>query len=263
MILQLLYRSLIELSNHAILSKAIQKFTKSKLSSFFIRSYVRVYKINQEEMEFDLQHYQTLEQLFVRKLKYGVRPINREKDSVVSPVDGIIVEFGTITPEKEIVVKGKRYSIQEMFGKMNGVEKYIDGIFLVIYLSPSHYHRIHSPVSGKIIKSWTLGLKSYPVNKFGMAYGKAPLSKNYRKMTEIMTDHNRCITIAKIGAMYINSIHTTNKSNVVTKGEEIAYFSFGSTVILLFEKNTFEINPIIFSSQHIKVGQKIGTLKKD
>lgn len=260
--LQFVYRFFIELSNHAILSKWIRTFTRSRLSSFIIKSYVRVYNIHTEEMEFDLKDYSTLEQLFIRKLKSGMRPIHTEKDSVVSPVDGIIVEHGLITPGKEMLVKGKRYSIQEMFGYETDVEKYIGGTFMIFYLSPSHYHRIHSPVTGKIKRTWTLGLKSYPVNKCGLKYGKDPLSKNYRKMTEVETDEQMYMTIAKIGAMYINSIHKVHHRHELSKGEEIAYFSFGSTVILFFEKNAFLIDSTISSPQNIKVGQKIGTIRK-
>ncbi len=43
---------------------------------------------------------------------------------------------------------------------------------MILYLSPSHYHRIHSPVTGKVVEQWTLGTKSYPVNKYGLKYGK-------------------------------------------------------------------------------------------
>lgn len=239
----------------------IVAFSSSRLSTFAIKSFVNVYKINQEEMEHDLKKYLTLEQLFIRRLKKGARPIHSDEDSVISPVDGVIQDMGKINAEKEIYVKGKSYSLSEMYGNDGCIDKYIDGYYMIFYLSPSHYHRIHCPFSGTIKKEWRLGTRSYPVNKLGLKYGKAPLTKNYRKMTEIYSNGIH-ITIAKIGAMYINSIHTTHDDLKIEKGEELAYFSFGSTVILLFEKDSFEVSSSILLPQEIRVGQKIGKIKK-
>jgi phosphatidylserine decarboxylase len=42
----------------------------------------------------------------------------------------------------------------------------------------------------------------------------------------------------------------------------MAYFSFGSTVVLLFEKNIFQIDSNIHTPTEIKVGEKIGVFKK-
>ena len=46
------------------------------------------------------------------------------------------------------------------------------------------------------------------------------------------------------------------------KGDEIAYFSFGSTVVLLFEKGTFYLDKNIQIPTDIKVGEAIGYFDK-
>ena len=51
-----------------------------------------------------------------------------------------------------------------------------------------------------------------------------------------------CLAIVKVGAMFINSIVITDESEQLEKGQEFSYFSFGSTVVLLFEKDSFELN---------------------
>ena len=65
------------------------------------------------------------------------------------------------------------------------LEKYLGGKYLVLYLSPSHYHGSIPLFPGLRVQTWTLGNKSYPVNKWGMKYGRAPLAKNYRTITEL------------------------------------------------------------------------------
>ncbi|MFC3883003.1 phosphatidylserine decarboxylase [Bacillus songklensis] len=256
-----IYQIFIELTNHALFSKLLQKFSTSRASAVLLSSYARVYKINQSEMADNLKNYENLQQLFIRQLKEGVRPIDQTLNGVVSPVDAVIEEYGYIDPAKEMKVKGKVYSIEEMVGNDKLLEKYIGGLFMIFYLSPRDYHRIHSPLSGTITNMWTLGNRSYPVNKWGMKYGKDPLTKNYRKLTELLHPYGNMLMV-KVGAMFINSIERTHEGESVTKGDEMAYFTFGSTVVLLFEKGTFILNPNIEKEQPVKVGQLIGVLKE-
>lgn len=178
-----------------------------------------------------------------------------------SPVDSVIEEVGQIHADKTILVKGKVYSISEMLGSNEAMARYEQGTYMIFYLSPSHYHQIHSPVTGEVINQWTLGLKSYPVNKMGLKYGNYPLSKNYRKVTEIRHEAGMAAVI-KVGAMFVNSIETTHDGQKVNKGDQMAYFTFGSTVVLLFEKDTFNLLPKIIPPYHIKYGEKIGTLNR-
>lgn len=255
--LKWLYRLLIELTNQPISSKVLKAFSKSRLSTGLIPSYAKIYKINQDEMEKKIKSYASLQDFFVRRLKSGSRQIDLLRNSVVSPVDAIIEEIGVINGTNTFRVKGKEYSIAEMLGQKANYQKYIDGIFVILYLSPSHYHRIHSPISGTITHQWSLGQKSYPVNKLGLKYGKHPLAKNFRKITEVTSDGQH-LAIVKVGAMFINSIEMTHTSEQLIKGEEIAYFSFGSTVVLLFEKGKFKLDESIVTPMEVKVGEKIG-----
>ncbi|MFT4412716.1 phosphatidylserine decarboxylase [Fredinandcohnia humi] len=252
-----LYRLLIELTNHRFSSLILKKFSQSRASAILIPAYAKIYSIDQVEMEKKLTEFKTLHELFVRKIKKEHRVIDKNESSVISPVDAVVEETGIVMSSKEIIVKNKRYSIAEMLGDEESLSKYIGGIFLILYLSPSHYHRIHSPISGEITKQWELGSKSYPVNRLGLKYGREPLSKNFRKVTEIHTDGGH-LAMVKVGAMFVNSIETTHTSKYITKGEEIAYFSFGSTVILLFEKDCFTLKSTIKTSYDVRVGEVIG-----
>ncbi|MFD1781212.1 phosphatidylserine decarboxylase [Fredinandcohnia salidurans] len=254
-----LYRFFIELTNHRFSSAILKKFSQSRVSAILIPSYAKIYKINQAEMEKNLTEFSTLHDLFIRRLRKESRQIDQTENTVISPVDAVIEETGIITASKEMIVKGKHYHVAEMLGDEESLTKYIGGTFLILYLSPSHYHRIHSPISGVVTKQWELGRKSYPVNRLGLKYGRDPLSKNYRKITEIK-GNDSYVAMVKVGAMFVNSIETTYTSDTVEKGEEIAYFSFGSTVILLFEKDSFMLSPDMNASTDIKVGEVLGVM---
>jgi phosphatidylserine decarboxylase len=254
-----LYRILIELTNGRITSNILKRFSRSPISHFIVPSFAKIYQLNQEEMDKTLLEYSTLNDLFTRKLKLGARKIDDLNDSVISPVDARIEDIGTIKESSEIEVKGKIYSIHEMLGDDEIVKKYLNGTYIILYLSPRHYHRIHCPASGEVVKQWTLGAKSYPVNKWGLKYGDRTLSKNYRVISELKTDYG-FMSVVKVGAMFVNSIEITHPGSQIRKGEEMAYFSFGSTVILLFEKEIFKIDPIHIPHE-VKVGERIGQFR--
>jgi phosphatidylserine decarboxylase len=258
-LLQPFYRLVIELTNGKWSSYILRNFSRSKLSKLFVSSFAKTYKINTNEMEQQLEKYPTLHDFFIRKLKSDVRPIHEEKSAIVSPVDAVIEDIGKIDANAIMVVKNKQYSIEEMLGSSEKAQSYLEGTYMIFYLSPSHYHRIHSPVSGKVLDQWSLGSKSYPVNKMGLKYGKKTLSKNYRSITEIDVNGNR-MAVVKVGAMFVNSIEVTHPNDYLQKGEEMAYFTFGSTVILLLPKGNFSLVPSIQTPYPIRMGEKIGDI---
>ncbi|WP_075982378.1 phosphatidylserine decarboxylase [Bacillus massilinigeriensis] len=257
---QIIYRIFIELTNRKWTSNVLKRFAMSKLSKVIVPSFTRAYKINMDEMEKPLQDYSTLHEFFTRKLKAGARPIDLQPLTVISPVDGVIEDIGVISKNQMITVKGKDYSISEMVGNDQVLASFQEGIYMILYLSPSHYHRIHSPISGRMVNRWTIGNRSYPVNKWGLKYGKSPLSKNYRVITEIKHPNGELLLV-KVGAMFVNSIEMVHEQDQLTKGDEVAFFSFGSTVVLLFEKDFFEPSSPK-TPRDVKVGEIIGSLKR-
>ena len=252
-----LYQSLIELTNGRWSSSLLRRFALSPASKRIVPSFAKQYKINVEEMDKPLESYESLHHFFTRNLKSGARRFDGELDTIASPVDAVLEDMGTIQEDATFQVKGKVYSIDEMLGGKKEAERYLGGQYMVLYLSPSHYHRIHSPVEGKVIRKQTLGSKSYPVNRWGMTLGKSPLSKNYREITEIEYEGGR-LALIKVGAMFVNTIERTHTGDTLHKGEEIGYFSFGSTVVLLFEKGRFAAAPVKTPAP-VWAGETLGT----
>ncbi|WP_042221037.1 phosphatidylserine decarboxylase [Oceanobacillus manasiensis] len=246
----------VELTGNRFVSSILANFTASKYSKFLVPVFASVYKLKQEEMREPLPTYGSLKALFTRQLKEEVRPVDLTKATAVSPVDGVVNDYGSIQNGTAISVKGKTLSIDELLGSKDKATPYHGGSYIVLYLSPQHYHRIHSPVDGKIMNSYSLGGKSYPVNKLGLKYGNRPLSTNYRRISEVNTEFGYC-AVVKVGALNVNSIHLTYKDTNMVKGQEMAYFSFGSTVILLFES---PLDTELAIGHEIKVGERIGLM---
>jgi phosphatidylserine decarboxylase len=257
---KLFYRFCIELTNKTWSSVLLRKFVQSGLSAKFIPSYIKTYKINTEEIEKDYNTYPNLHSFFIRNLKEGMRKVEGDESEIISPVDGRLADAGIISDSLRMLVKGKEYSIEEMLGSGEKAKKYAGGQYLILYLSPADYHKIHSPTAAKVLDRWELGKHSYPVNDIGLKLGRRTLAKNYRSVTEVSHQLGD-MCLVKVGAMFVNSIKYTNEGSHWKKGEEIGYFSFGSTVILLFEKGQFSLYDTVEVPCAVKMGQVIGKLK--
>lgn len=256
---KILFKSLVELTGHPISSNVLKRFTSSRLSRSLNKSFVKLYKVNVDEMEKPLQEYTSLQSLFTRTLKEDVRKIDVGVNTIVSPVDGVLSSFGKVSENDTFVVKGQEYSMEQIFDCKNKEDEFKNGSYFLFYLSPTDYHRIHSPIDGVVEEQWTRGGKSYPVNSLGMKYGNKPLSTNYRLISLVRNEKVKAAVI-KVGALNINSIHLTHETSQLKKGGEMAYFSFGSTVVLFINECDFEIEKSLFFEMKIKYGQKIGAL---
>ena len=253
------YRKLVELSNGKISSVILKKFSTAKISKTLIPSYIKFYDINTKEVSNNIKEFKSLHQFFVRTLKEDVRPIEQGDDIFTSPVDAKIESFGEVTSDMTFIVKEKHYSLHDLLGNDEMARKYQGGQYVVFYLSPADYHRMHSPMSGDVTKQYVLGQKSYPVNQMGLTYGKKPLSHNYRMVSELKYNDQH-YTFIKVGAMFVNSIELTNTSTHWKKGEEVGYFTFGSTVVMLFEKDTVKFTEQVKQGALIKMGEAFATV---
>lgn len=258
MAIQRLFHTLTELTSHKWSSKLIGSFTKTRASRWLLPWYSRAYGIRTEDAEKPLKAYQSLNEFFIRRLKDGLRPINPDNAALVSPVDATITGIGRIDDKSAIHVKGQNYTTDELLGSAPTFNRYRGGFFIVLYLSPSDYHRVHSPVTGTIIaKNHILG-RTYPVNEFGLKHMSKVLCRNERLIT-YMGHLYGILSIVKVGAMNVSSINYTNSlATHLNKGDELAYFEFGSTVVLIVENGAFEFLQELCLGTQVRVGEPLG-----
>ncbi|MDN4495301.1 phosphatidylserine decarboxylase [Ureibacillus aquaedulcis] len=257
---EIIYQSLIELTNGKYSSLLLKKFVTSPVSKKLIGQYSKVYEIDTTEVSSDLDSFTCLQEFFTRQLKKEARPVNQADNMFVSPVDAKVESFGRIDEHAIFSVKGKPYTLMDLLGNEHVIEKYKNGKYIVFYLSPANYHRIHSPVDGTVVRQYFLGNKSYPVNQLGLTYGKEPISKNYRMVSEVTFQDSKHVTLVKVGAMFVNSITLTNRSTTWKKGEEIGFFGFGSTVVMLFEEDVITFTENIKKGHNVKMGEPIAIM---
>lgn len=256
-----LLRSMTELSSRKWISRMTGRLAQSTFSRGFIRLFAQIYQIQIQEAEKPISEYRSLNEFFTRRLKPGARLIDNDPATLVSPVDALITSAGPVKSGTIFNIKGQDYTIEELLGDSSRATKYSSGFHVVLYLSPADYHRIHVPIDGTIVERVHIPGKVYPVNEFGLRHMKRVLSRNERLTTYIRHCGGE-VAVIKIGAMNVSSIkYVEPLAKDVEKGQELAYFEFGSTVVLLTEDHTFTLRGKLIPGTKVRMGESLGTLR--
>lgn len=257
-----LLRAMTELSSRKWISRLTGRFAQSAASRHMIPRFAKVYGIKAEEAEKDMLDYQSLNEFFTRRLKPGMRTIHTAPSALISPVDALITGAGDIRTGTIVNVKGQDYSIDELLNNSPRSGSYHNGYYIVLYLSPTDYHRIHAPVDGRIVEREHIAGKVYPVNDFGLQHMRRVLSRNERLITYIRHSGGEA-AVVKVGAMNVSSIkYVTPLRDSVERGDELAYFEFGSTVVLLLENGTFQPRAGLQTGIKVRMGELLGELNE-
>lgn len=256
-----LLRAMTELTSRKWLSRLTGAFAKSSFSRRLIRRFAHAYRISIEEAEKTVEEYRSLNEFFTRRLKPGSRPLDEAENALISPVDARIAACGMIQDGILLQVKGQDYTLDELLGGSPRIPQYQHGYYWVLYLSPTDYHRIHSPCSGKAVETDLIPGRVYPVNDFGLTFMRRVLSRNERLITYIRHEHGE-VAVVKVGALNVSSIRYVDNTppQTVARGAELAYFEFGSTVVLLAENGTVAPRNEIKAGDAVKMGERLGTL---
>lgn len=216
-----------------------------------IQSFAKHYRIDLDEAELPIEQYSSIGAFFTRKLKPGVRPLSTS--SLVHPADARITQSGRLKGGQLIQAKGKTYDLDELAGVPGIKVAYEGGTFFTYYLCPTDYHRVHSPVAGKIIRRSHVPGELWPVNDWSTENIERLFEVNERVTLEIETPKGRVLVVF-VGATNVGQISLTHepefRSNQaltgpdsrsyepglsVEKGEELGIFHMGSTVVLILD----------------------------
>lgn len=116
-------------------------------------------------------------------------------------------------------------------------KRYAGGSLGIFRLAPQDYHRFHIPVDGVIGEPKTIEGEYYTVNPMAIRSALDVYGENIRVIVPIdSVAHGRVMVIC-VGAMMVGSTVITRKGGEnVKRAEELGYFKFGgSTILLLFE----------------------------
>jgi len=252
------------------------------IKTILIKGFIQIYDPDLSLIKKEnIKEFKSYNDFFIRELKANSRPIEQSENIITSPVDGTVVDFGKIIEDNLIQAKEFKYSISDLLGNVDLGAKFRNGLFVTIYLAPTDYHRIHSPYAGEIISSNHMGTSLHSVNDRAQRLIPSLYVKNERGLV-VVESKKLSYALVSVGASVVGSIvpfWSKNKikfrndlikqwrkgpeenQKYVKKGQEIAHFRMGSTVILLLpEANKININSL-YQNKTVKFGEKLIELK--
>lgn len=213
-----------------------------------IRDFINFHQLDLSEVLLPLDQFKTFNEFFYRQLKPGARPCSapNEPRIIVSPADCRSVVFDRIDEATSIWVKGREFSVERLLGNAypEDAPRYKNGALGIFRLAPQDYHRFHIPVDGVMGTPKTIEGEYYTVNPMAIRSALDVYGENVRILVPIDSIAHGRVMVVCVGAMMVGSTVITRKAGEkVTRGEELGYFKFGgSTVLLLFEEGVMKFD---------------------
>ena len=194
---------------------------------------------------------------------------------IVSPADSTNDGQWEINSDSQVNIKGLEWSIEELLEGSDYKDDFKGGIWIHQFLNTVDYHREHAAVGGKVLEArvlqgatW-LGVTTEPIE--GDEKGRVRIVR--RKLSaldeagyQFLQTRGLVVIQSKIGKVAIlpmgmaqvsSIVVTAQKGVTLRKGEEISYFQFGgSDIVMVFERAS-NVSITAQPGVHYKVGTKI------
>jgi phosphatidylserine decarboxylase len=247
-------------------------------------TFARAFAIDLSEAERPLESYGSLNDFFVRRLRPGVRRWAEDRVVVASPVDAMLGQAGEVAAGRLLQAKGHTYTVAELLADDAEARRFEAGRYVTLYLSPRHYHRIHTPCPGRIARATHVPGMLLPVNGPAVAHVPRLFARNERMICYVDGEVGRLAVVA-VGAYNVGRISAafdeawrppegrggwvTNRAGTrpesrnydppirVEVGQEIMAFHLGSTIVLLLEPAAGPLRPELRPGVEVQVGQPL------
>jgi phosphatidylserine decarboxylase len=246
------------------------------LTTAVIRWFIGRYGVNMAEAANpDPASYASFNDFFTRPLKAGARPL--ADAAFICPVDGAISQFGAIERDQIFQAKGHRYSSAALLGGDRELAARFDhGSFATLYLSPRDYHRIHMPCAGRLTRMIHVPGELFSVNPLTARAVPGLFARNERVVCVFESEHGPFVLVL-VGATIVGSMATPwhgvvnpprtgqlrewrypEGQVVLARGEEMGRFLLGSTVIMLFPRDTLQFAADWAPARPVRMGEAMG-----
>ena len=168
------------------------------------------------------------------------------------------------------------YNLNQLLGgNSERTDKFANGQFITIYLSPRDYHRIHMPCNGKLNEQTHIPGRLFSVAKHTVNTIKGIFARNERVVAMFETEYGP-MAMVLVGAINVAAIETvwdglitppkfksitdknfTEQNIKLKKGEEMGRFNMGSTVILVFTEDAPILNSNLKADQGLRLGEAL------
>ena len=255
-------RLALEVLTKPIISKLVGRFMDSPASAVLIPAFVR--KNHIDISQYDLNGVFTYNQFFTRKIRNGMRSVDYNPDSFISPCDAKLSVY-KICPKSVFCIKNSPYRVRDLLANDELAKKYNGGWCMIFRLEVSDYHRYCYIDNGTKNENTFINGELHTVNPVVLGHYNV-YKRNCREFTTLHTDNFGDVTQVEVGAMMVGKIANLHQQHSFCRGDEKGMFMFGgSTIVLLVQKEKVLPDSDILANTAqgfetaVKLGEKIGT----
>jgi phosphatidylserine decarboxylase len=219
------------------------------------------------------RQFRSMHECFIRELKDGARPIERDPNILTSPCDAIVGACGAIDGTGLYQIKGFPYSLDDLLCDDGLVQTHRNGRFVTLRLTSGMYHRFHAPHDCRVDQVTYISGDTWNVNPIALKRVEKLFCKNERVVLKTtLTASGHAITLVPVAAVLVASIrlhfidvllHLRHRGpNVMQchatlrKGEEMGWFEHGSTIIV-FAPDGFSLCDGVKEGATIRAGEPL------
>ncbi len=242
-----------------LFSKIYGRYCDTNLSKKKIQGFINDFDIDMSICKNNINDFRNFNDFFVRELNDNARPIDMDKDKLISPGDGRLLTYTNISINDLVQVKNITYSLSELIQDDNIANEYEGGVCIILRLCPTDYHRFHFVDYGTCEKTHFILGNYYSVNPTALERVAKLYCQNKREWCVFHSENFGDIIHVEVGATCVGSIIQNYKENTpISKGEEKGYFKFGgSTTILFFKPNTIIVDEDILTQSSLGFETKV------
>ncbi|MBC7428076.1 MAG: phosphatidylserine decarboxylase [Bacteriovorax sp.] len=247
----------------APLSKLYGAVQDTSYSQKKVAPFIKKFNINMddyipEEGRLEASPYSTFNQFFIRRFRFGKRPIVEAPSEMAAFSEARYYGYESVHDDEKVPVKGSYLKPKALISSEKWEKTFEDGPLLLARLCPVDYHRYHFPDDGTVLDDYRVTGLYHSVNPLALKSKEDILITNERHVTILETKNFGKIAFIEVGAICVGKIMQTRpltKGRAFSKGEEKGYFLFGgSTVIVIGEKGKWKPSADIL--EHTKAGME-------
>lgn len=218
-----------------------------------IPKFIADLNIDMSEALKPIDEFTSFNDFFYRKLNPQARPIG---EGLVSPADAKLLAFENMDAIGDFFVKGQKFTLATYLQNEQLAKKYKNFALLIFRLAPNDYHRFHFPYDGEVSETTKINGAYFSVSPYALEPNFTRVfCENKREYLTLFTKDKGDILLSPVGATMVGTIIETYTPNTyVNKGDEMGYFAFGgSTVVMLVDNQHFTIDKDILENTKNKI----------
>jgi len=228
--------------------------------------FVREMGIDRTEINRPLEDFASFHDFFIRDIDLARRPFAAGPEICTAPVDGRILAFTGLAPDRSFPVKRAVFDLRGFLRDDGLADRFAGGTLVICRLGLADYHYVHFPFSGVPEQPRPIPGKYHAGGPYALRRFIPFYAENFRMITLIDSERFGRAAMVEIGVLGVGSIvQLFSPHSPAAKGAKKARFELGgSTVALLFEQGRLEVDPDLLAhtaegiETYVRLGESIG-----